>query len=431
MEYMIMSLLAILAAVVAGCSVVTIGGGQGGVHVSLERDGESWRLLRDGQVYEIRGAGGRSQLDRLADAGGNSIRTWDGEGIEDLLDQAHALGLTVTVGIWLEHERHGYDYDDATVRANQLAKVSRIVRAYRDHPAVLLWGVGNEVELGGDLDKALRAIEEAAAVIKELDSAHPTMAVIAEIGDDKAVRVRERCPSIDLLGINSYGGIASVPQRLSEQGYDGAYIVTEFGPRGHWEGPLTQWGAPIEPTSAEKAAMYEAHYLAGIKAEMPGRCLGSYVFLWGQKQETTATWFGMFLPSGESLPTVDVMHRLWTGSEPPNAAPMVKRIEAGLIPHYVRPGDRFDASAEAEDPNGDELRYQWSVVAESSDRKTGGDSEQAPPEIPGRVLSSSGATAVIEAPAVPGAYRLFVYAFDDNGGAGTANLPFLVKANDE
>lgn len=146
--------------------------------------------------------------------------------------------------------------------------------------------------------------------------------------------------------------------------------------------------------------------------------------MWGQKQETTATWFGMFLPSGEALPTVDVMQRMWTGSEPANSAPLVGVIRG---PSTVTPGSQLSATVEVKDPDGDALSILWRVVAESSDRRQGGDSEQAPPEVPGLVVSSSGNQAVIEAPARPGAYRLFVYAFDGEGGAGTSNLPFLVE----
>ncbi len=33
-------------------------------------------------------------------------------------------------------------------------------------------------------------------------------------------------------------------------------MLTEFGPVGHWEVRKTSWGAPIEPTSRDKASSY-------------------------------------------------------------------------------------------------------------------------------------------------------------------------------
>ena len=398
--------------------------------VEVQRTERGWTLLRDGSPYVIKGAGGHENLERLVEAGGNSIRTWDGEGIDELLDRAHELGLSVTVGIWLEHERHGYDYNEPEVREAQLAKVERIVRAYRDHPAVLIWGVGNEVEIGGDMGKAFRAVEEAASLIKSLDANHPTMGVIAEIGSNKAKRLLESCPSIDILGINSYAGLPSIPARLRAQGVEHPYIITEFGPRGHWEGPVTSWGAPVEPSSVEKVEMYERHYREGIASEIPGMCLGSYVFLWGQKQETTSTWFGMFLETGQALPTVDVMQRLWTGERPRNSAPLVGAIETSVKPESVSPRERLELSAQIHDPDGDAVRVEWRVVQETSDRKMGGDAERAPEEAAVSLISVGASSAVIEAPAQPGAYRVFVYAYDDAGGVGTANLPFRVLGED-
>ncbi len=189
---------------------------------------------------------------------------------------------------------------------------------------------------------------------------------------------------------------------------------------------MTSWGAPVEPTSLEKAEMYERHYAQGVAAEIPGRCLGSYVFLWGQKQETTATWFGMFLDTGQALPTVDVMQRMWTGAEPANSAPLVGAIRSTMKPDRVRPGDQFSIEADITEPDGDPVRIEWRVIPETTDRRSGGDAERAPQAIPDRLISASANSAVIEAPVQPGAYRIFVFAYDDAGGVGTANLPFQV-----
>lgn len=395
--------------------------------VSVRQTQSGYELVRNGEPFFIKGGGGTDHLELLVSFGGNAIRTWDSEGIDDLMNEAHRVGVAVQAGIWLEHERHGYDYHDPKVKEAQLEKVRRLVTRYRNHPALLSWGVGNEVELGGSLDTALLAIEDAAKIVKELDPDHPTVAIVAEIGDDKAKRIAAECPSIDLIGVNAYGGLASVPERLLQQGYDGPYMITEFGPLGHWEGPKTSWEAPIEMTGAQKADFIGGNYASAVEAERGGRCLGSFAFLWGNKQETTETWFGLILPTGEAIETVDRLSAFWTGSPPEERAPRVESLaldvpDAGA----VTPGLELGVRVQAADPDGDDLQIEWRIVPESSDRKMGGDAERAPRALPGVVISATGDAAILRAPQQPGAYRVFVTVRDGNGRAGTANVPFRV-----
>jgi len=56
----------------------------------------------------------------------------------------------------------------------------------------------------------------------------------------------------------------------------------------------------------------------------------------------------------------------------------------------------------------------------------GGDFESQPEDLPGLVSENSAGGAQINAPAKPGAYRLFVYALDNHGKGAYANIPFYV-----
>ena len=56
------------------------------------------------------------------------------------------LGLTVTVGIWLGQERQGFNYADADSVRREVEKARGFFRRYRRHPALLMWGLGNEME---------------------------------------------------------------------------------------------------------------------------------------------------------------------------------------------------------------------------------------------------------------------------------------------
>ena len=112
--------------------------------VTIEGDPSAgWRLVRNGAPFVIHGAGGPGSLEMLAACGGNAIRTWGVEDVEKpvggvrMIDRAHKAGITVTVGLWLGHERHGFNWTEAAAIAGQRQMVENAVLAYRDHPAVL------------------------------------------------------------------------------------------------------------------------------------------------------------------------------------------------------------------------------------------------------------------------------------------------------
>ena len=399
------------------------------VPVEVVESDDGWQLLRNGEPYFIKGAGGTYSLEAMAAAGANSIRTWDAENIGTLLDEAHALGMTVSVGIWLGHERHGFDYDDADQVATQLERVRSIVERYKHHPAVLLWGLGNEMEGfdDGDDPAIWRAVNDIAAMVKALDPNHPTMTTTAFTHGARIEYVHQKSPAIDIHGINAYGGAQVVPELLLENGASKPFVLTEFGPVGPWEAPTTAWGAPIEQTSTEKAAFLRESYENGVAA-VPGRALGAYAFLWGNKMEATHTWFGMFLSDGAKTAAVDTMTEIWSGKAPDNYAPTVAAPQiAGAS--EVDPGDIVEVKTRAADPEGQALSVRWELRPESGEYLTGGDFRPDLPEIEGAILEANATGARVKMPENPGAYRLFVYAYDEVGNAATANLPLRVKGH--
>jgi hypothetical protein len=411
----------------AALFVVAAAGQADPVPVELQQVDGKWRLLRGGEPYQIRGAGGSAYLDRLAAAGANSVRTWSTDNVESILDEAHALGMTVTVGIWLEHERLGFDYSDKDQVKEQLEQARDAVSRYKDHPALLLWGVGNEMEeyASGDDPRIWTAVNDVAAMIKELDPHHPTMTVTAEIGGGRIEMVHKHTPAIDIHGINAYGGAASLAQRMREGGATKPYVITEFGPRGPWESSTTDWDAPFEQTSTEKAGFYRKTYQKSV-LDNSDVALGAYAFLWGDKMEGTATWFGMFLNDGSKLAVVDAMSELWMGEFPADRAPAIRPVTINTSTS-VDPGTEIVATVSVADPEGEPISLRWALRSESGDYATGGDYRPAIQDIDGAILEATGSTAKVRMPGAPGAYRLFVYASDPAGNAATANIPLLVK----
>jgi hypothetical protein len=392
---------------------------------------KGFQLLRNGEPYYINGAGGTVKLEELKKYGGNSIRTWGIDANTDkVLEEAHKLGLTVTFGMWMGQERQGFDYSNENAVKSQLEEFRRIVRKYKDHPAILIWGVGNEMDLEYTNFDVWKHLEEICKMIKEEDPNHPTMAVTAGLDAAEIKLINKYTPSLDILGVNTYGDISYLPEAIRMYGWERPYIVAEWGPYGWWEVEKTGWGASIEETSTQKAETYKKSLdaILGDK-EM---CLGSYTFLWGHKQEHTSTWFGLFLLTGEQTQVMDVLITGWSGKEPENKAPSIKEFQLSGKKSSdnikILAGTPMNASVQAFDPDGDKLKYVWQIVPESTDKKTGGDAERAPSPLKGIFNKGTREKDKVDftSPQKPGQYRLFLFVYDGNNNVATGNIPFLV-----
>lgn len=400
-----------------------------GHNVEVVKNGEEFQLLRYGKPYFIKGAGAYANFEELKKYGGNSIRVWDTNDAGRILDKAQELGLTVSLGIWMTREKEGFKYDDKRAVEMQFNHIKHQVEKYKDHPALLMWIVGNEMNKGSTNVRMWDAINEVAKMIHEIDPNHPTSTALMDVPFREISFIKSRCPHLDILSINTYGGVASLPKEIEKSDWDGPYILSEFGAKGYWEVPKTSWDEPMEQNSSKKAAFIKEKYENFIIKDSD-RCLGSYVFLWGQKQEKTHTWFSLFSEKGEKTEAVDVLTYLWTGSWPQNRAPKAGSLkimeEPDSLNILVRPGSILTAKMEAFDPEGDSLQYQWEVLPEIEIKDGAVDRIGKPKPVEGSILSVEGAMARFKAPAKEGPYRLFVYARDGHNSMATANIPFYV-----
>ncbi|MDB6124759.1 MAG: beta-galactosidase [Pedosphaera sp.] len=408
----------------------------GPAKVEVRQADGRWRLYVNRQPFFIKGAGLEfGNQEKLVAAGGNSFRTWrtdnGRETGQEVLDRARKNGLYVTMGLELSRERHGFDYSDTNVVAKQLAIIKDQVLKFKDHPALLMWDIGNELNLNSKNPKVWDAVNDISKMIHQVDPNHPTTTSLAGIGKGLIDQIKLHAPDLDLLCIQSYADIVNLPRELRESGWEGPYAVTEWGATGHWECGKTGWGAPIEDNSSVKAECYRKRYETAIASDAKN-CLGSYVFLWGQKQERTPTWYGMFLPSDEATETVDVMQYLWTGSWPEFRSPQLKGfwLDEKTAGQNIRlaAGQGYAAKVLVQSPADSTLTYVWEIMEESGAQSVGGDSEHQPQRLPGLVSSKSPGMAQVKAPKKTGAYRLFVYALDGHGKAAYANIPFFVDA---
>ncbi|MFP4547880.1 MAG: glycoside hydrolase family 2 TIM barrel-domain containing protein [Fidelibacterota bacterium] len=406
--------------------------GQNNTDVEIVKTESGYQLHRFGEPYYIKGAGIEGHYDILKQAGGNSIRTWGVDAWPEIFQMAEKYDLTVCAGIWLEQERQGFDYSDEAAVADQFERIKQDILEYKDHPQLLMWNVGNELDLDYTDPIVWNAVEQVAAFIKSIDKDHPVTTTTAFIEEEEVELIQERCPSLDLLCINAYAGLPVVSQFLQDFGWDGPYIMGEWGTFGHWEVPKTEWGEPIEFTSKEKAELYQQEYKEHILTEP--NCLGAYVFFWGAKQERTPTWYGMFMADGARTQAVDVMYHLWKGEWPADRAPILDSLRIdGLNAHMsitMAKKSMHTAKVWARDPENEDLRFRWEILHETQDKSTGGDEEQKPPQATIGTMTESGNELRFSAPQEPGPYRLFVYVYDPAGNGAHANIPFYVKKQD-
>ena len=407
-------------------------GKTGPVRVEVKQVDGRFMLYRDGAPYYIHGAGGGSpdKIARLAERGGNSLRTWSTRNADKILDQAQKHGLTVLMGLNVASERHGFDYNDSIAVRKQLERIREEIEKYKDHPALLGWGIGNELNLRYTNPKVWNAVNDIARMIHDVDGNHPATTMLAGINKAEVDHIKANCPDLDFLCIQMYGDIINLNERVRQAGWEGPFAITEWGATGHWEVARTSWNVAIEQTSSEKAASIMERWLGAIAADTV-QCLGSYVFLWGQKQERTPTWYGLFLETGEETEAIDVLQKVWTGQWPENRAPSVDSVLLDGKTRYqnvsLYAGREYELNFRTADPDNDPLTIDIEVLNESTDLGDGGDHESRPEAINGLIKNINKNSVQFRSPAEKGAYRIFLYIRDRHNHAATVNVPFFVN----
>lgn len=340
--------------------------------VAIVSTGEQhWELRVDDHAYEVRGVtfsgtGGPAAYDRdcerLAAIGVNTLRTWGaGPDTPALLDAAHKHGLRVLLGLWFRHGQPGaeaddrFDYTKDTAGiASQQAAILESVRTYKNHPAVLAWGVGNEVFLNLPNDEAklayATALENACREIKLLDPSHPLIAVDAFT---KGVPwIEKHCPSVDAHGINIYGpGLAALPGALEKAGATRPWLVTEYGSRGDWDTPKDRNGVKLESSDDEKYRVITNAWNTTLRPQREaGRCLGLFIFNYSNSFTYTNLKHGLLL--NDSLrPAWHAVREIYLGEKPPIPLTEITRFSI-VAEHSNEPDGWFTVNLTTNDSAG-------------------------------------------------------------------------------
>jgi len=366
------------------------------------------------------------------------VRTYVGIDLAETFRLADSLGLAVVMGLDVPPYRHGYDYRDSATVARIKARVREQVLRYKDEPSLLMWGIGNEVTIfakGEQVDAIARAINEISIMIHELDGRHPTTTMCG--GDFGILDAWRKCPDLDVLSPNIFGSIGEFQSTLAKVDWilDKPILVSEWSPEVYWATQNTSWGAAIELNSEEKAFSYPRHYQKYLTPDRP-LMIGSCLFLWGNKQEQTHTWFSAFSEEGEATTIVDEMTQVWRGDTAlANHAPLVQAIQvgpyAGNQEVFLTTGEEYRAIGYAVDADGDSLTYDWEITQNYKRNSTwGGDQEVRPRALDELCLEQRGDTLYFRAPEESDAYRLYFYARDGKGKVGITNVNFFVRHPD-
>jgi hypothetical protein len=407
--------------------------------VFVKKTEKGYQLFRNGTPFYIRGASGDSHFKELAEIGGNTIRVFDTISLGQTLDNAYKNNLAVIVDIPLAKYSEKYN-SYLNEENNQILKqrVKILIRKYNNHPALLMWNLGNEVNYPFALVKNgfIKTFNELIDIIHNEDPNHPISTALIATDNRKVIAsILMNSPNLDLLSFNIFG-------RIDHYNYYSGiinflfgrmpYYISEWGSDGHWECENTAWRAPIEPTSAKKAEQIKNRYKLAQRND--GASLGSLVFYWGQKQEITHTWFSIFDDQGRKSQTYYELQKVW-GYKTINipSAPAIRYMligKKGARDNLVfKPNDIREAHVFFDGEPDSTLQFNWEIYEEGWNYYGANAKQKKPKQISSCFDYTNDSIVSFRVPAIEGPYRIFTYVYDKNGNFATTNTPFYVLDN--
>ena len=409
-----------------GCSSER-GGGivNAGVQVSYV-DSIGYTLLRDGIPFEVHGASGHQNLPLLQQYGGNTVRVYDPDSLGAVLDRAAPLGIAVVADLPLPYSYRGDNAAAEEIRG--LAPgLLETVEAYHDHPALLFWILGNEVFNKGYSEEYVTAYNELAAGIRQIDPYHPISSTfnVHQLGYTK---IRLSQPSIDFVSFNLFGNLKDLQTDLWQLWpiWRGPFLLTEWSYNGPWEATNTSWGAPLEPPNSTKAVHLRERFKESVAPLYANdQMMGDLAFYWGNKFESTPTWYSFFSPGGHVSEMAISLGNLWSEDALTFPGPSVEYLllnGSGESSNHLLPSDSLqEATVSFLSPPDSESTFSWEIRPE--DWQELGESTRI---IRGLFDVQTADRAVFRTPSRPGPYRLY-YRVESNSGYFSAdNIPFYV-----
>ncbi|MEA2699576.1 MAG: hypothetical protein QOI66_3847 [Myxococcales bacterium] len=196
--------------------------------VKVAKNGATFALTRDGAAYYIKGIAGGANLALAQQYGVNSTRTFGSDGAMGILDGAKSHCMTVLLGIELSKDPN--DYANAGYTAGKRAEVTSLLSTIKNHPALLMWALGNETNLGADTQPAWAFIGQLAQLIHQQDPNHPVITVFAGANVTSINNMVQWSQGIDAIGINSYAAVVNTNSDVARSTFTGPVSSPSGGP---------------------------------------------------------------------------------------------------------------------------------------------------------------------------------------------------------
>lgn len=399
--------------IVAGSAGAQSHDGPGNVVKIIGTKG-SWQLTVNGENFRVKGvtvghAVGRDGVDYLKMAqelGANTVRTWGADqGDRNYLNTAAEYGLKVNAGIWLNPvlEDSTHSYLDPVYLAKTREEVLKYIRDFKDHPAILSWNIGNEA-----ISKTVKEEERAAlgefleSLIREVHATDPNHPVVYSSSSTNDIHYLKRhVPSLDIVGINAYGGIDEIHQSLTAL-FDIPYMLTEFRSISHWERSKDANGLAFEWADESKMSYYKqlAHKIKSYE----GHCLGGFVHNLGDTTQVSLTWWNINHGNLKKY-SFWAMEDFYKGQDYRKPPFVVKDL--ALSRTNVQPLEEIGVAVELKNVAdlAAPVDYEYVVSSSSENVRIEYPNERIPMEVLG-----NGPSVTIRAPSKPGTYRIYVVA---------------------
>jgi beta-galactosidase len=169
-------------------------------------------LLKGGCMHHDNGPLGAATIDRAEERrvelmkkfGFNAIRTSHNPPSAQFLDACDRLGVLVideAFDQWLKPKKPD-DYSNYFYQYHQQDLEAMILRD-RNHPSVILWSIGNEIQERGD-SLGLRITKELISIVKNLDKSRPVTAAICSFWDNPGKTWEYAQPALELQDVAGY-----------------------------------------------------------------------------------------------------------------------------------------------------------------------------------------------------------------------------------